>query len=51
MEKDAENRLKAVLAEYSNIRSEIRDTFRLHLQIFAIALSAMALALSYAFGQ
>lgn len=51
MENLTQNRLEVVLAEYSNIRSELRDVFRLHLQLFAITVSAVAVILGYAFVQ
>jgi hypothetical protein len=51
VETDKSNKLKVVLAEYSNIRTEIRDFFRLNLQVFAIVLSAIALLLGYSFVQ
>lgn len=44
-----EMRLDALLVEYDNLRSEIRETFKLHLQVYAILLSAIGISLGYAF--
>jgi len=48
-EESDKNRLEAVLTEYDNLRTEIREMFKLHLQLYTIALSAIALSLGYAF--
>jgi hypothetical protein len=49
MNESTKQKLDTVLKEYDNIRAEIRDTFRLHVQVFAIVVSAFTLILAYAF--
>jgi hypothetical protein len=53
MERDNESlseaRLQAVLTEYQNVRTEIRETIKLHLQLYTIAASGIVVSLGYAF--